>query len=99
MHGSILKSCTAHRASRNDLVLENIFRFSIQLVSELIDPRYLFFESWTGRVAEEPSNRLGHERRPVCRQVVDLFGEIVRDGDLHAHGFKVSEDRWLRNGT
>lgn len=36
---------TTHRASRNNLVLENIFCFSIQLVRELVDPSYFVFES------------------------------------------------------
>ena len=36
---------TTHLASRNDLVLENILCFSIQLVSELVDPSHLVLES------------------------------------------------------
>ena len=35
---------TTRRASRNNLVLENILCFSIQFVSELIDPRYFVFK-------------------------------------------------------
>lgn len=36
---------TTHRASRNDLVLKDIFCFSIQLVSKLVDPSYFILES------------------------------------------------------
>lgn len=36
---------TTHHASRDDLILEDFFRFSIQLVSKLVDQSYFVFES------------------------------------------------------
>jgi len=82
-----------HRVSRNDLILENIFRFSIELVRELADPSYFIFESRCGGVAEKTSNRFRHERCPVRRNMVDLFSEIIGNGDGYAHTIKVSQER------
>lgn len=81
---------TTHRASRNDLVLEDVFCFSIQLVSKLVDARYFVFERCSGRVAEKAANRFSHEGGSVGRNLVDLFCEIIRNGDVCAHTIKVS---------
>jgi hypothetical protein len=83
---------TAHRASRQNLVLENIFCLSIQLVSELVDSGYLVFESCSGRIAEQTSDRFSDERCPIRCDVVDLFREIVGNRDVYAHTIKVRQE-------
>jgi len=83
---------TTHHASRNYLVLENVFGFSIKFVSKLVDPSYFVFESCCGRVAEEASNRFSDKGRSICRNMIDLFSEIIGDGDLYAHIIKVSQE-------
>ncbi len=90
---------TAHRASRNDLVLEDFFCFSIQLVGKLIDPSYLVLESCSGSVAEQASNCFRHECGSVSRNVIDLFRKIIGDCDVHAHTIKVSQSAPRRNDT
>jgi hypothetical protein len=81
---------TTHHVSRNDLVLENVLRFSIQLVSELVDPSDLVFDSGSIRIAEQTPDRFSDEGCPIRRNLVDLFGEIVGNGDVDAHSILVS---------
>jgi hypothetical protein len=83
---------TTHRASRNDLVLENIFCFSIQLVSELVDPSDFVLQGCSGRIAEKTSDRFSHEGRPICRNMVDLLRKIIGNCDVYAHVIKVSQE-------
>jgi len=83
---------TTHRASRNSLILEDILRFSIQLVGELVDPSNLVFERRNESIAQKTSDRFGHERCPIGRNVVDLFREFVGKCDVHAHAIKVSQE-------
>ena len=83
---------TAHRVSRDDLVLEYICRFSIQLVGELIDPRHVVVERSLRRIAKEAADRFSDECTAIRSDVIDPFCEIVGDRDLDRHTAKVSEE-------
>lgn len=76
---------TTHRVSRQNLVLQDVFCFPIELVSEFVDPRDFVFRRWLRRIVKKPANRFGDESGPVMRYLIDLFGQIVRNRDLYTH--------------
>lgn len=76
---------TTPRASRNDLIPEDVFCLTIQLVSQFVDATNFILTGRLGRLMQKPPHRFGYERRPVIRDMVDLFRQLVRKSDLHAH--------------
>jgi hypothetical protein len=68
---------TTRRASRNDLVLEDVFRLTIQFIRELIDSLDLV-RNLTGGIPQQTSHRLRDESRAIPCYAVDLLGELVR---------------------
>ncbi|HUP59330.1 MAG TPA: hypothetical protein VNA69_02795 [Thermoanaerobaculia bacterium] len=56
-----------------DLILENVFRFSIQLIGKLVDSSHLITGVRFGRFAEKPANRFRDERRAIGRDLIDLL--------------------------
>ena len=77
---------TTRRVSRNDLILEHVFCFAIQLVSQFIDASDLIRNDRVDRVVQKTPDGLGYEGGSVIRNVVDLFCQFIRKSDLHAHG-------------
>jgi hypothetical protein len=77
---------TTRRVSRNDLILENVLCFAIQLVSQFVDASDLVRNDRIGRVVQKTPDGLGYEGGSVIRNVVDLFCQFIRKSDLHAHG-------------
>jgi hypothetical protein len=74
------------RETSDDLILENVFCFAIQLVSQFIDASDLVRNDRVGRLVQKTPDGLGYEGGSVIRNVVDLFCQFIGKSDLHAHG-------------
>ncbi|HEX6640987.1 MAG TPA: hypothetical protein VF215_07725, partial [Thermoanaerobaculia bacterium] len=76
---------TTRLDSRNDLILEHVFGFAIELVGNCIDPCDLVIRGRLGSLTEQTPNRLSNKSRTIRRDMVDLRGQIFRKVHLNTH--------------
>ena len=76
---------TARRVSRDDLILEDFLRLSIQFVRQFVDPRDLVSRKILLWLAKQAPDGLGNEGSAICGHSIDLCREILALTSVHLH--------------